>query len=111
MIILPDAERIRLWGASYRFWTDQLPDLEIGWERDLWQALGFPVITSICDGILRERAEFDFSIPSEATIPGLEALWKRADQPRAIARVLEQATPLVDALRLDYWLGTERQAA
>jgi hypothetical protein len=102
---LNDSQRDYAWRACYRDSIDQLPDVEIRWERDRWASLGVPTLARICDDLLRERARCGLMIPGEATPAGLDALWRRVTQEEAIARVEERATSLVTTLRLGYWVG------
>jgi hypothetical protein len=97
-------ERQRAWRSAFLHSLDLHADDEIVWEAYQWRGLNAPSIAALCDGLLQERREQDFSIPAEVTPHELSALWQRVSQPEVFRLVRSGAACLVEAVRLAYWL-------
>lgn len=109
--LLSDADRARAWLLAYEVSLDELPDREIVWERARWTDLGAPRIAALCSRLLRERSEADLHIPNGAAARFLDALWRSADQAATLDLVWNEGLSLVEALRLQHWVGVPRRSA
>jgi len=105
-VILTDTARARLWRTSYRLRLHDVPNSDVAWERDQWRRLNAPMLAGLCERELCERAETDILIPGETPPAQRSYLWRHVDQEAVLAKVHEQAMPLVEAACLWYW---ERQ--
>jgi hypothetical protein len=99
----------RAWRSLYRTNLDALPDAEIAWERNLWHAVGLEELVAICDALLSERHQFATGIPGGADADALTHLLRRVESGPAVRLVEHEALPLVEAARLVYWSGLQRE--
>jgi hypothetical protein len=98
-------ELLRAWRTAYRHAVDRLPDAEVAWERDFWRAGGLETLAAIGDDLLRERREAGAAIPGGADAAALARLFLHVDRAPVLRLVEDEALPLVEAIRLNFWAG------
>ena len=93
------------WESIFQLSLDELPDNEISWERDLWRSSGADHVAALCEEILTERKETDFSIPGGAAPADLNRLIARVDRDAVMGLIRTEGLCVVNAVRLVYWAG------
>ena len=102
---LTPEERQRAWQNAYLFSLDQHPDTEIAWEAERWRELNATGIADLCNEILTERRDHDFSIPAESDPDTLTMLWQRVPRGDVLDLARSGGLCLLAAIRMVYWLG------
>jgi len=93
------------WRTAYRIALDANPDREVRWEVAIWRAWGADSIATIGEELMAEREAAGLFLTSGNDAASLDKLLSRIDQRAALRLVRDEASCLLDAVRLVYWAG------
>lgn len=99
------------WRRHFAFRLEDLPDTELHWELATWQRAGAFDLTGICEREFANRRALLQHVQGGASANNLDRL-ARSVPIHLVGQIVErEAIPVVEAIRLAWWVGLRTDQA